>query len=298
MTLMFDGRARWLNARRASPARGHSAARARAGSASYGSAWRAAIAMGAARVQLDCRLDGMGWPCAGLCSLGFEMGAWRRALMGKAGWGVRKTPKAGVAGRVLERYLSAAIKFALATSMRAGEIIALRWTDVSEKQKRARVREAKNGAPRDVPLSSKALVALEGLDRSTPRVFEGLTSESLKRSFIRLTRNTGIANLHFHDLRHTALTRYAKTGLNPCNCAPYRGIKTSRCLAAMSTSNLFSPAAVRLRGPRSQSTGPRLRIGFRPRQIECSGPDRPTCKVGICAATQGRPLRISSPRAS
>ncbi|HEF4770586.1 site-specific integrase [Burkholderia multivorans] len=128
-------------------------------------------------------------------------------------------------------YLCAAIRFALATAMRAGEIIALRWTDVDEKRKRCRVREAKNGTPRDVPLSSKALAALEPLDRSTKRVFEGLTSETLKRLFIRLTRSAEVVNFHFHDCRHTALTRYAKSGMNPLQLAVVSGHKDIKMLA-------------------------------------------------------------------
>jgi integrase len=128
------------------------------------------------------------------------------------------------------KYLAPAIQFALATSMRAGELIALLWSDVDEKRKQCRVREAKNGQPRDVPLSTAALAALKGLDRSTKRVFEGLTSETLKRLFIRLTARCEIENMRWHDLRHTALTRYAKSGLNPLQLAVISGHKDIKML--------------------------------------------------------------------
>jgi integrase len=74
------------------------------------------------------------------------------------------------------------------------------------------VREAKNGTPRDVPLSTRALAVLLGLGRSTGRIFSRLTSDTLKHLFARLVKRCEFDNLHFHDLRHTSITRYARAG--------------------------------------------------------------------------------------
>jgi integrase len=128
-------------------------------------------------------------------------------------------------------YLAPAIEFALATAMRAGEIIAVRWVDIDWKRRTARLSMTKNGLPRDVPLSTKALAALEELDRSTDRVFAGLTSDTLKHNFARLVKRCKFANFHFHDLRHTAITRYARAGLNPIQLAVISGHKDIRMLA-------------------------------------------------------------------
>ena len=128
-------------------------------------------------------------------------------------------------------YLAPAIEFALATAMRAGEIIALRWADIDWKRRVARLPMTKNGLPREVPLSSMALATLEGLDRGTDRVFAGLTSDTLKHQFARLVKRCELDNLHFHDLRHTAITRYARAGLNPIQLSVISGHKDIRMLA-------------------------------------------------------------------
>jgi hypothetical protein len=49
-------------------------------------------------------------------------------------------------------YLAPVIEWALATAMRAGEIVNLLWSDIAWKKRTCRVREAKNGTPRNVPL--------------------------------------------------------------------------------------------------------------------------------------------------
>ncbi|SDG35244.1 Transposase and inactivated derivatives, IS30 family [Paraburkholderia phenazinium] len=49
-------------------------------------------------------------------------------------------------------YLAPVIEWALATAMRAGEIVNLLWSDIDWKKRTCRVREAKNGTPRNVPL--------------------------------------------------------------------------------------------------------------------------------------------------
>ncbi|WP_336817167.1 site-specific integrase [Burkholderia gladioli] len=128
-------------------------------------------------------------------------------------------------------HLAPAIEFALATAMRAGEIIGLRWVDVDRQRRVCRIREAKNGHPRDVPLSSKALAALESIERDGERVFSRLTSDTLKHLFARLTKRCELDNLRFHDLRHTAITRYARLGMNPIQLAVISGHKDIRMLA-------------------------------------------------------------------
>jgi hypothetical protein len=59
----------------------------------------------------------------------------------------------------------------------------------------------KNGLPRDVPLSTKALPALEGVDRSTDRVFAGLTSDTLKHNFARLVKRCKSTSMVFATRR-------------------------------------------------------------------------------------------------
>lgn len=121
------------------------------------------------------------------------------------------------------------IEFALATAMRQGEIAALEWRDVDFERKIARLHTSKNGLPRDVPLSKRALAALDGLEQSKGPVF-GMSAEAIKRSFGRLVRKMAIGNFHFHDLRHTAITHYARAGLNPIQPSVISGHKDIRML--------------------------------------------------------------------
>ncbi|WP_081057262.1 site-specific integrase [Burkholderia cepacia] len=133
--------------------------------------------------------------------------------------------------QALNPHLAPAIEFALATAMRAGEIIGLCWVDVDRQRRVSRIREAKNGHPRGVPLSSKALAALESIERDGERVFSRLTSDTLKHLFARLTKRCELDNLRFHDLRHTAITRYARLDMNPIQLAVISGHKDIRMLA-------------------------------------------------------------------
>jgi integrase len=121
------------------------------------------------------------------------------------------------------------IEFALATAMRQGEIAVLEWRDIDLARKIARLHTSKNGLPRDVPLSTRALAALGGLERGNGPVF-GMSAEAIKRSFGRLVRKLEIGDFHFHDLRHTAITHYARSGLNPLQLAVISGHKDIRML--------------------------------------------------------------------
>ncbi|PPB79801.1 phage integrase family protein [Albidovulum inexpectatum] len=115
------------------------------------------------------------------------------------------------AGDDLERLTARALHaflFALETAMRAGEICSLRWDDVDLDRRVARLRETKNGRPRDVPLSTEAVRLLRELPRRDP-VF-GLTPRQLDALWRALRRKAGVSGLTFHDSRHAAITRLAR----------------------------------------------------------------------------------------
>lgn len=117
--------------------------------------------------------------------------------------------KAGYASRTPN--LGHAIEFAVETAMRRGEICNLEWRDIDMKRRVARARETKNGEPRDVPLSGRAIEVL----KSMPRPLHGgsvfrLPAASLSQAFKRLCQRLGIENLRLHDLRHEATSRLAE----------------------------------------------------------------------------------------
>ena len=112
-------------------------------------------------------------------------------------------------------YLLPIVQFALETAMRQSEIVRLRWQHVNLKRRTVFLPDTKNGESRTVPLSSVAVDVLKALPRSiNGEVFPGVTTESIKKAFIRAVRHAGIEDLHFHDLRHEATTRLFEQGLS------------------------------------------------------------------------------------
>jgi integrase len=123
------------------------------------------------------------------------------------------------------------VRLALETAMRQGELISLRWENIDLDRRIAHLPDTKNGESRTVPLSTTAIKVLRALPRSiNNRVFPGLTTEAVKRSYTRAVRRTGIENLRFHDLRHEATTRLFEKGLNIMEVASITGHKDLRML--------------------------------------------------------------------
>jgi integrase len=82
-----------------------------------------------------------------------------------------------------------------------------------------------------VPLSTTAIRVLRALPRSLHgEVFPGVTTEAIKRAYIRAVRRAGIEDLRFHDLRHEATTRPFEKGLNIMEVASITGHKDLRML--------------------------------------------------------------------
>lgn len=123
-----------------------------------------------------------------------------------------------------------AVKFAVETAMRQGEITGIRWEWVDLKGRVIYLPETKNGEARAVPLSSKAMAILAALPRSiSGRVF-AITGDGLSRSFAVAARNSGVPDVRFHDLRHEAASRLFEKGFNPMEAAAVTGHKTLQML--------------------------------------------------------------------
>lgn len=104
------------------------------------------------------------------------------------------------------------VVLALETAMRQGEILTLHWENLNLKTRVAHLPETKNGTKRDVPLSLKAREALIRLGvKSNGKVFK-YTPEGLKSTWRFMLRKLSIEDLHFHDLRHEAISRLFELG--------------------------------------------------------------------------------------
>lgn len=104
------------------------------------------------------------------------------------------------------------VVLALETAMRQGEILGLHWEHVNLKSRVAHLPATKNGSKRDVPLSIKARDALVRLGvKSSGKVFT-YTKEGIKSTWRFMMIKLGIEDLHFHDLRHEACSRFFELG--------------------------------------------------------------------------------------
>ncbi len=99
------------------------------------------------------------------------------------------------------------IQFAVETGMRRGEILSLEWRFVDLHRRTAHLPRTKNGHARTVPLTNGAIAVLEKQSRKNSLVF-AVSSDALKMCWRRIIAKTGIKDLHFHDLRHEAISRF------------------------------------------------------------------------------------------
>ena len=122
------------------------------------------------------------------------------------------------------------VKLAIETGMRRGEIAKLNWKDVDIANRKIHLKDTKNGDDRLVPLSLAAVEVLKSLPvRMDGSVF-GMTAHAITYAFIRAAKRAGLKDLHFHDLRHEAITRLFEKGFNVMEVGSISGHKTLQML--------------------------------------------------------------------
>jgi len=125
-------------------------------------------------------------------------------------------------------YLESVVILALATGMRRGEILGLRWPDIDLRRARLTLEDTKNGERRGVTLARPALAVLTELGKvrriDTDLVFPG--TGSFEHSWGRAVRKAKIIDFRFHDLRHTAASYLAMSGCTPSEIGAVLGHKT------------------------------------------------------------------------
>ncbi len=114
-------------------------------------------------------------------------------------------------------WLQPIITFATSTGMRRGEIMNLEKSDINLELRTAAIRTSKNGDPRVIPLSNRALEAVARAMSVTSKVFgekggEEIQAANLKYNFRSAADRAGLKDLKFHDLRHTFATRLIQSG--------------------------------------------------------------------------------------
>jgi len=165
-------------------------------------------------------------------------------------------------GSARNPFVLPAVRLALATGMRRGEILALRPRDIDLSRKTLIIREAKNGHSRVIPLVPEAVEALQQAiahrDKRVAR--QGMTGtqqlrggkasgktqkaaggaakrldsdvlfqiepSAVRETWEWATERAKLDDLHFHDLRHEAISRLFELGLTVPEVASISGHKT------------------------------------------------------------------------
>lgn len=121
-------------------------------------------------------------------------------------------------------------EFALETAMRRGELMSLLWVNVNFEKCVVFLPLTKNGDSRYVPLSMKAIRILKLLPRDIEgRVFP-LNKGTVSILFLRAARRANVENIHFHDLRHMALTKLSVKFTNILELASISGHRELKML--------------------------------------------------------------------
>jgi len=118
------------------------------------------------------------------------------------------------------------VQLALATAMRRGELLSLKWEHIDLQARTAFLPDTKNGESRTVPLSTVAVQVLAGLPRHISGMVIPVRFFTLDAAFKRGVRRAGLDGVRFHDLRRTAITRMAEKLPNVIELAAVSGHKS------------------------------------------------------------------------
>jgi integrase len=134
-----------------------------------------------------------------------------------------------------------AVQLALATAMRRGELLSLRWENIDLQSRTAFLPDTKNGDSRTVPLSTAAIQVLQGLPKHISGVVIPVKFFTLDAAFKRALKRAGLKEVRFHDLRRTAITIMAQKLPNVIELAAVSGHKSLMILK-----QYYRPAASEL----------------------------------------------------
>ena len=128
-----------------------------------------------------------------------------------------------VKGNYPQQSLRYLIEFAIETGMRRGEILNIKQEHI--KGQTLLIPQTKNGHPRTIPLTKRALYILENAELPF-----SMSANAVRLAWERLKKKGNIKDLHFHDLRHEAISRFFEKGLSIPEVALISGHKDVRML--------------------------------------------------------------------
>ena len=126
-------------------------------------------------------------------------------------------------------WLKPIIILAVETGMRRGELLNIQRPDLELKARTLHIPITKNGHARTIPLTDAACAVLDLIESGDERIFP-ITGNAVRLAWQRLKKRVGIKDLHFHDLRHEAISRFFEMGLSVPEVALISGHRDYRML--------------------------------------------------------------------
>ncbi len=127
---------------------------------------------------------------------------------------------------------SSALIIALHTGQRQGDILRLAWSNydgraITLRQGKSR-RRGVDAPLITIPCTTTLRRLLDGIPRVSPLILTTAIGRSFKKRYFaelwdRSAKEAGITDIHFHDLRGTAVTLLSEAGNTPQQIAPITG---------------------------------------------------------------------------
>lgn len=128
-------------------------------------------------------------------------------------------------------HLKGIVLLALDCALRRGEIFTLRWSDIDLNTRTVKVRafNAKTAKSRIIAMTTRVYVELSRLWVVSKRDISALVfgiRVTIKTAWAKALKAAEITDFHFHDCRHTAITRMIRAGMPPVEVMRVSGHST------------------------------------------------------------------------
>lgn len=137
-----------------------------------------------------------------------------------------------------------AVVLSLTTGARQAEIMTLRWPQIDFARKTISLSTTKNGDARTLPLVGEAFALLQERAKvrslADNRIFPPTTAAKksecidLRSSWHAALKAAAVENFHWHDMRHTAASYLAISGISSVALAKFLGHRTLAMVARYS----------------------------------------------------------------
>ena len=110
-------------------------------------------------------------------------------------------------------FMRSFVELLFETLCRRGELLALRFEDINFVDKTALIRITKNGKPRKIGLSVRAIEIIKSIPRNVSgEIFITNGTSWFEKCFKRAVANAGLKDFRAHDIRHCGATYLAEQG--------------------------------------------------------------------------------------